>query len=274
MVAHKNQYFWFIIENFNKLMKAAIKGPDCTNPLNCRGDCCSIKIDVPKILAEEFIKRNYATNDDFIRSDIFAFELRFDEKTGKCFLFDTKLNGCLVHNSEIKPPQCWIYPTNFSNPENTTIKCKKLSGWEILDPIKALKAEKLLEEYNFLCIMEARKEMKAINKRLNNDYMLKQSIKSIAPSKLGGFIDKWDNLDILQAEGFSLQMKKFCLKYNTECSYLPGDFMECKLICNKITNLLTIYIRQELPNYIKKNGPDTNGEYPLFKLFNNSKFNL
>ena len=28
----------------------------------------------------------------------------------------------LIHNSGIKPPQCWIYPTGFSNPDNKQIK--------------------------------------------------------------------------------------------------------------------------------------------------------
>ncbi|MFW9945748.1 MAG: YkgJ family cysteine cluster protein [Candidatus Odinarchaeota archaeon] len=252
-------------------MKSAIKGPDCTNPNNCAGACCSIKIDVPKVLAEEYIKRNYATKEDFIRSNVFSFELRFDDKTGKCFLFDKKLNGCKVHESGIKPPQCWIYPTNFSNPEKSLISCKKQSGWEIAIPQSALKAERLLEKYNFLCKFEAKREIKDIKKRLGNSKILKQSIRTIAPSKLGGIIDKWDMFDILLAEGFSLQMKKFCLKHNIKCQYLPSNFIECNSICNIIADKLFLYLQLNLPNFVKKEGPDVNGEYPLFKLFKNPK---
>ena len=114
----KNAYFWEVIEKYNSLMSEAIEGPDCTDPKKCKGDCCSIKIDVPKVLAEEYIKRGYASKDDFIRSDVFSFHLRFDENTGKCFLFDKEKNGCSVHNSGIKPPQCWIYPTKEISLQN------------------------------------------------------------------------------------------------------------------------------------------------------------
>ncbi|MFX0179658.1 MAG: YkgJ family cysteine cluster protein [Candidatus Hodarchaeota archaeon] len=256
-------------------MISAIKGPDCTNPNNCSGACCSIKIDVPKVLADEYIKRNYATKDDFIRSNVFSFVLRFDDKTGKCFLFDKKLNGCKVHTSGIKPPQCWIYPTNFSNPEKKLISCKNQSGWEIVAPLNAIKAERLLEKYNFLCKIEAKKEIKEIEKRLGNKFenqkSLKQSIRATAPSKLGGIIDKWERFDILLAEGFSLQMKKFCLKHNKECQYLPSNFLECNSICNIIADQLILYLQLNLSNFVKQEGPDGSGEYPLFKLFRSSK---
>jgi Fe-S-cluster containining protein len=272
-VAQNNNYFWYVIETFNKLMKSAITGPDCTNPNNCTGACCSIKIDVPKVLAEEYINRSYATKNDFIRSNVFSFELRFDNKTGKCFLFDKELNGCRVHKTGIKPPQCWIYPTNFSNPKRELISCKKLSGWEIKTPLNTLKAEKLLEKYNFLCKVEAKKEIKELKKRvlLESSEILKQSIKATAPSKLGGIIDKWDSFDILLAEGFSLQMKKFCLKHNKECNYLPNNFIECNSICNIIADQLISYIQLNLPKFIKQEGADVNGEYPLFRLFKSSK---
>jgi len=113
-----NENFWIILRRYNRLMKEAIDGPNCIDPNICHGDCCSIKIDVPKVLANEYIKNGWATKDDFIRSDVFSFHQRFDDISGKCFLFDKSLNGCSVHETGIKPPQCWIYPTNFSNPEN------------------------------------------------------------------------------------------------------------------------------------------------------------
>jgi len=140
--------FWAVVKEFNILMKSAIIGPDCLAV--CNGDCCSIKINVPKVLAKEYIKRGYASKKDFIRNDIFSFQLRFDDKTGKCFLFDKEIDGCSVHNSGIKPPQCWIYPTNFSMPDDKDIRCKKAGGWRIIDPEKAKKAEKLLKYYVFL----------------------------------------------------------------------------------------------------------------------------
>ena len=90
-----NKYFWELIKEFNDLMRTAIGGPDCTNPLICQGDCCSIQIDVPKVLAKEYIKRKIAKKEDFIRSDIFSFKLRFYLKA--------KLYIILSSSSETKP---------------------------------------------------------------------------------------------------------------------------------------------------------------------------
>lgn len=271
-----DDYFWNIIKNYNMLMKSSIIGPNCIDPKICKGDCCSIKIDVPKILAKEYIRRGYATKEDFVRSNIFSFQLRFNDHTGKCFLFDKEINGCKVHTSGIKPPQCWIYPTNFSNPEGKDISCKKLSGWKIIKPEKTKQAENLLKKYNFLCQIEAIKELKKVKKRIGKEVsknseknieILKIKLRKCAPSQFGGFQDKWEFFDILMAEGMSLQMKKFCIKYHNKCTYLPDDFLECQNICDIIASKIIEFFQNNIASYIKINGPDTDGHYPLFKLF-------
>ncbi len=260
--------FWSVVKKFNNLMKSAIEGPNCLEI--CKGDCCSIRIDVPKVLAEEYIKKGYANKNDFIRGDIFSFKLRFDEKKGKCFLFDKSINGCLVHDSQIKVPQCWIYPTNFSNPQNKAISCKRANGWKILDPYKTKKAEKLLKYYIFLCQLEAMKEARAIQYRLN-DTLCKNNLlnllKQTTPSHLAGFKDTWDCITILSAQGVSLQIKKICKKYNEKCEYLELNFLDCRNICVKVANGLLDFLQQNLFKYVQKNGPDNDGEYPFIKLF-------
>ena len=282
MIDQNNDYFWQIVLQFNDFMKSAIEGPNCIDPHICKGDCCSIKIDVPKVLAKEYIKRGYASVNDFIRSNIFSFQLRFNEKTGKCFLFDKEKNGCLIHNSGIKPPQCWIYPTGFSNPENKDISCKKVAGWRIKYPKKARKAEELLQKYKFLCKIEAKKESKGISVRLGNLVngisskkigLLHKELRSIAPRNLGGFKDQWDHLDLLSAEGLSLQMKKFCVKYNSKCHFLVDDFINCDEICSEIASKLIEFLQSNLYTYIKMEGPDVEGHYPLYKLLNYKNFN-
>ena len=276
-----HEYFWSIVKNYNKLMKSSIVGPDCLTV--CKGDCCSIKIDVPKVLAKEYIKRGYAHKTDFIRSNIFSFQLRFNENSSKCFLFDKELNGCRIHNSGIKPPQCWIYPTGFSNTENKEISCKRASGWKIINQENASKAEKLLEKYNFLCQMEAKQEIKRVNRRIGkertrntdeNIKILKKNLMELAPSQLGGFKDGWDFFDVLPAEGMSLQMKKFCIKFNKQCRYPKDNFLECTKICDIIAEKLIEFIQNRILDYIRFNGPDTDGEYSFIKLFefiNNAK---
>jgi len=275
-----NFYFWQIIAQFNVLMKSAIEGPNCIDSQICRGNCCSIKIDVPKILAEEYIKRGYANRRDFIRSNIFTFQLRFNEKTGKCFLFNKEINGCLIHKSGIKPPQCWIYPTGFSNPNDNEISCKKCSGWKIVNIAKAKEAEKLLQKYIFLCKIEAKKELRLIRERLGYKdsrnsklkfKLLKEELMSIAPSHLGGFKDLWGHIGVLSADGLSLQMKKFCFIYNSKCNYLSNNFLSCNKICEVVANKLIQFLQLNLYPYVNNNGSDICGDYPLFKLFNHSK---
>ncbi len=263
-----NKKFWNIVKKFNSLMASAIQGPNCTDPNLCKGDCCSIEIDVPKVLAQEYIKRGYALESDFIRSDVFTFKLRFDEHTRKCFLFDPKLNGCNVHTTGIKPPQCWIYPTKFKAKDNSDIKCKKLGGWRIINSEKTKMAEDLLKYYNFLCQLEANKELKGVKSRIISSN-IETKMRSIPPSHLGGFIDKWKGIDILSAEGISLQMKKFCSKFNHSCNHIKEKrFLDCTLICEKIADMLKSYIIKKLPNFVDCEGPDTEGKYPLYKLLN------
>ncbi|MFX1425023.1 MAG: hypothetical protein ACFFBE_01120 [Promethearchaeota archaeon] len=258
--------FWEVIEKFNIFMKSAIEGPDCL--IVCNGDCCSIKIDVPKILANEYIVRGYANKSDFIRSDVFSFKLRFDEKKRKCFLYDKEINGCSVHASGIKPPQCWIYPTNFSNPEKKDLSCKNANGWKIIDFDKAKEAERLLQYYIFLCQLEAKTELRNIRKRVIRTLTngnLRSLLKNTRPSHISGFKDDWDCFTILPAEGISLQLKKFCEKYNETCDFiLNNDFIECMSICDEVIQSLINFLQQKIFNYVKKRGADTAGEY----LFN------
>lgn len=275
----KNIYFWTLIKEFNELMRTSIEGPNCIDPNICKGDCCSIQIDVPKVLAEEYIKRKIAKKEDFIRSDIFSFKLRFNEDTGKCFFFDKKINGCKVHKTGIKPPQCWIYPTGFSKSNNNLIKCKKTGGWKIISPNKTAQAEKILEKYNFLCEIEARKELKLINDRIRNssrielnDNKLSCQIKKYGPSQLAGFRDTWNCLTPLLAEGISLQIKKFCLKYNKKCILIQDNFLECKKICDIIAQKLIEFLEKKLFNFVKEYRVDTDGNYPFYLLFKNQIF--
>ncbi|MFX0024449.1 MAG: hypothetical protein ACFE9S_19175 [Candidatus Hermodarchaeota archaeon] len=256
--------FWEVVKKFNFLMKSAIIGPDCLSV--CKGDCCSIKINVPRVLASEYIKREYAGKRDFIRNDIFSFQLRFDEKTGKCFLFDKDLNGCSVHDSGIKPPQCWIYPTNFTQADDKDISCKKAGGWKIIDPEKSKEAEKLLKYYVFFSQLEAKKEARIVHHRFNNiscKNNLIDSLKQTYPSRLAGFKDTWDCITTLSAEGLSLQVKKFCSEYNYSCEL---NYFECVSICDKVIEGLLDFLQQNLVKFVQKNGPDCDGEYTFLKL--------
>lgn len=260
-------------------MKNSIEGPNCIDPKICHGDCCSIQIDIPKVLASEYIKLKKANEEDFVRSDIFSFKLRFNESTRKCCLFDKDINGCGVHKTGIKPPQCWIYPTKFTNQNGIDIRCKKIGGWRINNIENAKKAEKILQKYNFLCRIEAKKELKLIKERINNS--IKRNKKEIsfvkmiqenAPKELAGIKDSWNSILPLSAEGISLQMKKFCLKYNKDCKNLQNNFLECCQICKIIAHKLLEFLENTLNIILKKEGANSDGFYPFFLLFRHLEF--
>ena len=80
-------------------------------------------------------------------------------------------------------------------------------------------------------------------------------------------MDTWDEFDLLSSDGISLQLKKFCSQYNKNCKFIPDNFLDCKNICDKISFKLIELLHKELYNYIKRKGPDVNGEYPLLQLF-------
>lgn len=250
-------------------MREAVQGPNCADPLICRGDCCSIKIDVPRGLSEEYIRRGFAKEEDFVRSNVFSFQLRFDNVKTKCFLFNKDINGCSIHFSGIKPPQCWIYPTGFTQVDGEEKKCKRAGGWKIIEKKKAQEASKLLEEYKNICKDEARDEIEGITKRINEKKII-TVLKKVAPSRLGGFRDTWNEIQPLSAEGLSLQMNKFCRKYNKDCKVLENNFLECNSVCELIARQLVKILKKELITFIKENGSDVEGKYPLYKLFKKS----
>ncbi len=269
-----NQYFWNLVKKFNLLMKESITGPSCVNPDICHGDCCSIKIDISKVLAKEYIKRGYASKDDFPRSNTFSFRLRFDDSKGKCFLFDENINGCSVHQSGIKPPQCWIYPTNFSNASNKDIKCKKVGGWKIIDQERTQKAQKILGKIIFLCKLEARKELRSILERLGQDKSMNTSknkkivlnkIQKGAPKNFAGLKDGWDHFDVLRAEGLSLQLKKICKKNCEKKS--TEEYLSCSGICERTAEDIFRIYANNIMKYINVFGADVEGEYPIHKIF-------
>lgn len=249
-------------------MKSGIIGPNCTDPEICHSDCCSIFIDVPKKLAFELIKNGLANENDFIRSNVFSFVLKIDENTGKCTFFDKKINGCSLHFTGLKPPSCWIYPTNFDNIEDQNIKCKSATGWKITDSKAVKNAEIILKEYISWSKDEFADEMRLINSRIENYFYgksLNERLMLYKPSEFAGFKDSWNNFNVLMAEGISLQLKKYCSKFNPSCKLFPDNFLECNKICASVADGIIKFFLEIIEDYLDQYGPDS-GEYPLIKI--------
>lgn len=260
-----------IIREFNSLMASAIQGPNCIDEKICHGDCCHIHIDIPKILAEYYIDNKLATKDDFIRGEIFAFALAVRPENSKCVFYDKQLNGCLLHSSGMKPPQCWIYPTGFNNEigeekqfaDDGTIKCKRSSGWWVKDTDKTKKAHQLLQDYIKYSEHELLEEnsQSKIKERFNS---LRVSFSKTAPKKIAGLVDQWDHFSPLYAEGTCLKLKRYCDRINHKDQQCI--FLECNKVCDDVLNHLVEDLEKEIIEYIKKNGPkQTYSFYDLWK---------
>ncbi|MFO7796045.1 MAG: hypothetical protein R6W84_07830, partial [Promethearchaeia archaeon] len=157
--------------------------------------------------------------------------------------------------------------------KNQNIKCKRTDGWRINDFKKTKKAESLLQKYNQLCFHEAKVEMDKVTERIENSLRASEKMNiinklgSYKPSELGGFQDSWDSIILLPAEGISLQMKKFCLKKNPKCKFLPDNFLDCEYICKDVGIALIKFLRNNIYQVINTYGINPNGHYPLYLLF-------
>jgi Fe-S-cluster containining protein len=146
-----------MVKKLNLLFKEAIIGPNCIDPNICDGSCCSINMDIPQDLAEYYISEKLATWDDFQEGRIYKWEikkkLRKNEPVYRCHFFDINLNGCSIHDSGMKPPLCWVYPTGIEL-KNIRTSCKRAEGWNVKNPENLLKAKILLKKYADLCLKE------------------------------------------------------------------------------------------------------------------------
>lgn len=234
---------------FNRLIRPAIDGPNCIDRKICDGNCCFIHIDVPKILAEEFIRTNMAKKEDFQRGDIFSFEINVDLKKLRCVFYDSKINGCSLHFTGIKPPQCWVYPTGLE-PETAKETCKKAAGWKIINPDAVKKAKILLEKYVELAKQEGLEEnsFEKIQERLKNP-AFDASFNNLKPSAIAGVQDAWDNFLVLIGEGFNLGMRQICT--NVKCG---KNYFECDKICESAKDAVKKVFLQKIPLCITKDG--------------------
>jgi Fe-S-cluster containining protein len=259
-----------LVREYNILMKEAVTGPNCIDPQICHADCCHIMIDLPKILADYYLKNGYAKKQDFVRGDLFSFKIAVNSMNAKCAFYDKSLNGCRIHQTMHKPPQCWIYPTGFSPElgedkkfaEDGSIQCKKVSGWKIIDRKKTNSAKELFDTYVEFCekefIIETSKEN--IKQRLEAVFT---ELENFAPKSVAGVIDGWDHFSILASEGISLKLKTICNDIPKESC--ACDYMECKKVCKQVIEKLRHNLLEEIMKYIESKAPKTS--YSFLELW-------
>jgi Fe-S-cluster containining protein len=252
-------------------MSTSITGPNCIDPSICHSDCCHIQIDVPLILVEFYLDHRYAQKEDFIRGDVFSFKIAVNISNSKCIFYDKEINGCKLHTTGMKPPQCWIYPTGFSNQpgeskqfaNDGTIKCKKVSGWWIQNEFKTSEASIILQEYVKYCENEFIEQNSGenIEKRLR---LIREKFTQFGPTEIAGIIDGYDNFEILLADGISLKIKKICDQ--NEKSKNNCDPMRCSHICTEVASKLTENLKKQIIKTIQQHGAKE--KYSFQELWN------
>ena len=247
-----------LVREFNYLVKDAISGPNCIDPNVCHGDCCFIHIDISKILAQHYIDKGWASKEDFRRGSTFSFEINVDLERLRCMFFSKEINGCSLHMTGMKTPQCWVYPTGL-DPDKVNTSCKKADGWFINDPVSIKKAKGVLDDYVLLCRAEAIEE--------NSPDMIMQRLQAlptekfdtITPSSIAGVKDNWDNFDILIGEGYNLGVRSFCSEVG--CDF---EYFECPVVCEHLKKKLIKFLSEKLPLFIQSNG--FKSEYTFMEL--------
>jgi hypothetical protein len=237
-----------LVMQYNRLIRPSIEGPNCIDPHVCNGNCCFIRIDVPKVLADYYIQHGWAKSGDFQRGDVFSFVIDISYAKMKCNFFDKALNGCALHQTGMKPCQCWVYPTGL-DPDQAVDKCKKAAGWHIRDPAAVKAAKEIIEEYFVLAKEEAQTENSAeeILKRLEKK--LPSDLSKFGPMQIAGVEDTWDAFLPLKGDGFNIGLRSLCSEIACKCEYFS-----CPTICPALAEKIMRLLKAQLPHYIKING--------------------
>ncbi|UYP48679.1 hypothetical protein NEF87_004964 [Candidatus Lokiarchaeum ossiferum] len=247
-----------LVKSFNEIIRNSITGPDCLDPQICLGDCCFIQIPVPKALASYYIQQGWAKKTNFKRGTEFSFVMAADLSSLRCVFFDKSLNGCSLHMSGYKAPQCWVYPTGLDI-DTLNHSCKKASGWNTENTENLSKAKEILTNYVKICKEEAHYEnsAKQILHRLHSKYL--KELPNLTPYQVTGLQDSWDRFNILIGDGYSMGMKHFCDK--VKCS---ESYFQCEKICIPAYNQFLAFYELYLSIYIENFG--FKQDYPIIEL--------
>ena len=240
-----------LLKQFNQVISNTVAGPNCIDPNVCHGDCCFVHLDVPRALVQYYVDHGWAIIDNFQRGITFAFEPKMDLTTLKCPFFDPGINGCGLHFSGVKIPQCWVYPTGL-DPKDVNVTCKRVKGWTIVDSSRANTAQQILLEYMELCKHEAADEqsLSKISKRL--ELIDPNAFLSLKPTQLAGIQDSWNKWSPMVENGWQLGLRSLCNKI--ACSY---PYLECPQVCKELNAKIIQLLEKKMPDFIRLRGYQT-----------------
>nr|MDO8118104.1 hypothetical protein [Candidatus Sigynarchaeota archaeon] len=177
-----------IVSLFNSEMLGNVDGPDCTDRETCKNNCCGIMIDIPSVLAGQYIAKGYLRDKDIRRGDAFAWKLNVHPGTGRCVFYDPSIHGCKIYVDEIglRPPQCAIYPAGYTTGAKA---CKAGAGpWTINDKRKGEACESLLKVYIAACVGERDKYREAFinDSSASLHPAFRDTLRDVKPSRIAG----------------------------------------------------------------------------------------
>ncbi|MHA1717702.1 MAG: hypothetical protein ACTSXP_18825 [Promethearchaeota archaeon] len=242
-----------LINIFNNTMLSNVDGPNCTDRKLCLDNCCNIMIDIPHILAREYIEKNLLSPLDLVRGDVFAWQLNVKPETNRCCFFSDEIYGCTlyVEKLHLRPPQCAVYPAGYVEGAKS---CKSnLGPWIVKDARVGELCRRMMNLYKSYCIHEKERIERELIENIPNlfDENFKDSLCSMPPSHITGIKDTWMGFRPLDAEGRSLSFKRFCMLGKTNCHV---EFLECQNVCEQVANIFIKKLIEIMPSYLRNHG--------------------
>ncbi len=233
-----------VISKIHQICKFSLTGPDCVDRQICDGACCRTSPDIPPVLATRLVNLGLAQEEDFVPSDFLPFRVRITADTSRCALFDPGINGCKVHFTPLKPPQCWVYPLqlddNFHTPHpshilytpNISHTCRK--GYQFfVDPQKLGGIRELLECYKDLTLDDVKKYQShdSISRRVQSN--LRPQLSDLSISSFLGVRVTVTGFKLLRSSGTNFLWADFCTLFKCET-----DYSCCRSPCPKIQDTI------------------------------------
>jgi hypothetical protein len=218
-------------------------GPSCITRETCQGACCTENIDVPQALVKYYCKYGWASSSDFFRGGIFAFQIQVSSITHRCIFFDLQLNGCRLHQTHLKPPQCALYPLKHTE---TSAICR-MNYSVTIDSSKEEELHSLFKQYHHCCAGEWHNRLSHL--RFNWDFKRKfpLQLEKVRPSRLLGVQVHKDTCEPLITDNFSWSALSFCDQI--QCVHVTQAYFSCEKICPRMAQLMTQVLRHQIMQF-------------------------
>ena len=212
-----------LIQLINSRARTLTKGPDCLDPRMCNAKCCYTTPDLPKTLVDHYIQKKWMTINQCELSNTMEYRLKLNSETRRCTFYDLHLNGCLIHATEMKPPQCTLYP--FKERESKHI-CRNQQEF-FFDKTQMPSLMQAFDTYFNLAEQEFKENASPTNIRKKLQQEILPTLKTHKPTEIEGMQENTAGFHV----HFSTNRSYEGLDY---CDSIPCDnyYEDCPRVCN------------------------------------------